>query len=346
MNYKLVISLIFFSSCTKSTSTSSNTSSVTPPQVNVQIPATPTGLLSKLSSPTSVALTWNDQSTNELGFKIERKADGGNYILIATVGTNVTSYQDLNLSLNSSYTYRVYAYNSGGNSSGYSNTINIPGLRDGLIGYFPFNGNAIDESNNGNNGVVQGATEGTDRFGNINSDYIFNGTNSKVIINNKTLALNGMFSISCWIKINNLNPPRWDAPIVGLWNYEVANGTKFFLSYRKFNNDPGIAFYYNSSLNTSYKGVYSQNWNPFLSQWYNCVFIYSPGSNFTCYINGQLHFTSNNVPAKLYEPIINQLFIGAAQAETGNLFFNGEIDDIRFYNRILNMTEITYLSVN
>ena len=45
-----------------------------------------------------------------------------------------------------------------------------PILTNGLVAYFPFNGNAQDASGNSNNGVVMGgATFGTDRFGNINS---------------------------------------------------------------------------------------------------------------------------------------------------------------------------------
>ena len=39
---------------------------------------------------------------------------------------------------------------------------------DGLVGYWPFNGNANDESGNGNNGTVNGATLTSDRFGNEN----------------------------------------------------------------------------------------------------------------------------------------------------------------------------------
>ena len=38
---------------------------------------------------------------------------------------------------------------------------------NGLVGYWPFNGNANDDSGNGNNGTVNGATPSADRFGNI-----------------------------------------------------------------------------------------------------------------------------------------------------------------------------------
>lgn len=48
-------------------------------------------------------------------------------------------------------------------------------LSSGLVAYYPFNGNAQDESGNGNNGTVNGATLITDRFGNTNAAYFFSG---------------------------------------------------------------------------------------------------------------------------------------------------------------------------
>jgi hypothetical protein len=47
---------------------------------------------------------------------------------------------------------------------------------DGLVGWWPFNGNANDESGNGNNGMVNGATLTEDRFGNSSAAYDFNGS--------------------------------------------------------------------------------------------------------------------------------------------------------------------------
>jgi hypothetical protein len=50
---------------------------------------------------------------------------------------------------------------------------------NGLVGYWGFNGNANDQSGNGNNGTVNGATLTSDRFGNNNSAYSFDGSNTK-----------------------------------------------------------------------------------------------------------------------------------------------------------------------
>ncbi|MPZ76361.1 MAG: hypothetical protein GEU77_07535 [Deltaproteobacteria bacterium] len=66
-------------------------------------------------------LTWNDNSTDETGFNIERRvSSSGTYQQVANVQANVTSYADPNVSYNTTYCYRVRAYNSS-SFSGYSN---------------------------------------------------------------------------------------------------------------------------------------------------------------------------------------------------------------------------------
>ena len=62
-------------------------------------------------------------------------------------------------------------------------------LQNGLVGYYPFCGNANDGSGNGNNGVVAGATLTTDRFGNANSAYNFNGSSVISVANNASLNI-------------------------------------------------------------------------------------------------------------------------------------------------------------
>jgi hypothetical protein len=69
-------------------------------------------------SGSQVTLTWQDSSSNELGFKIERKTGAeGTYQEIAKVGPNVTIYTDTELSRERTYYYRVRAYNSDGHSA-------------------------------------------------------------------------------------------------------------------------------------------------------------------------------------------------------------------------------------
>ncbi len=71
-----------------------------------------------------VGLTWQDNSTNETGFKIERATGSGSYSLLATIAANTTNYSDTSVAAGGTYSYRVYAYNSAG-SSGMSNVATL-----------------------------------------------------------------------------------------------------------------------------------------------------------------------------------------------------------------------------
>ena len=55
---------------------------------------------------------------------------------------------------------------------------------NGLVGWWPFNGNAQDESGNGNHGTVNGATLTSDRSGNLNKAFSLDGINSFIIVKN------------------------------------------------------------------------------------------------------------------------------------------------------------------
>jgi hypothetical protein len=60
-------------------------------------------------------------------------------------------------------------------------------LNDGLVAHYPFNGNANDESGNGNHGMVNGATLTEDRFGNIDSAFHFDGRSYIVVPSSPSL---------------------------------------------------------------------------------------------------------------------------------------------------------------
>jgi len=85
------------------------------------LPQAPSNLTATAASQTQVNLTWQDNATNETGFKIERSTDGTNFTQIATVGANATTYSDSGLSSGTAYYYRVRATNAAGDSP-YSNT--------------------------------------------------------------------------------------------------------------------------------------------------------------------------------------------------------------------------------
>ena len=82
-------------------------------------PAAPTNLTAVAITGSQINLSWQDNANNETGFRIERTTTGG-FALIATVGAGKISYSNTGLNPSTPYTYRVYAYNSAGNSA-YSN---------------------------------------------------------------------------------------------------------------------------------------------------------------------------------------------------------------------------------
>ena len=85
------------------------------------LPADPAGLVVEPVSFDAVELSWADTGDNEMGFSIERSADGnGGWQQVGTVGAEITSYTDSGLNAATVYFYRVQAYNGAG-SSGYSN---------------------------------------------------------------------------------------------------------------------------------------------------------------------------------------------------------------------------------
>ena len=85
---------------------------------NALPPPAPSGLSATAASSSEIDLSWTDNSSNEMGFKIERKTgSGGTYAEIATVSAGVISYSSTGLTASTAYYYRVMAYNSGGNSS-------------------------------------------------------------------------------------------------------------------------------------------------------------------------------------------------------------------------------------
>src|SRR5262249_51213152 len=89
-------------------------------------PASPANLQGTSPSSTTINLTWQDASSNETEFRVDRSVDGTNWTQIGTAATDATSFADSGLTCNTPYTYRVSAFD--GNRSlvsSYSNTASI-----------------------------------------------------------------------------------------------------------------------------------------------------------------------------------------------------------------------------
>ena len=144
----LLLLLSLLVSCTKS---SDNTEPVNNAPITF-LPVAPTNLSGSTDTSFKTTLTWVDNSTNEDGFKIERKLQNENYSIIGTTLKDVTKFVDTGLSENTNYFYRVYSYNSKGNSLTYSNEASVKTIvlprPNIVISYASFTHNkAIIESN-------------------------------------------------------------------------------------------------------------------------------------------------------------------------------------------------------
>ena len=95
--------------------------SVTSQTVVSTIPKAPTGLTTTSIGQTQVSLAWNDLSSDETGFLVERATGAGVFVVLTTAPVNSVAYTDATTSPTTTYTYRVSALNSGGVSSPTSN---------------------------------------------------------------------------------------------------------------------------------------------------------------------------------------------------------------------------------
>lgn len=436
---KLIVAIIcisLFAGC-KKTDDGNGNSNVT------VIPLTPTELKATVISSSQVDLSWTDKSTNEDGFKIQRKTGNGNFEDVGTVGKDVVNYSDNGLTANTTYTYRVYAFNSVGNSLGYTNeatvttivlpiittteiknitatsasgggnitsdagspvtargicwstssgptvalstkttdgtgigsfTSNITGLTanttyfvrayatntngtaygnevsfsttavditTGLVGYWPFNGNANDESGNGNNGTVNGASLTTDRFGNVNKAYSFDGVNDYIQCLQGGPTGNPSSTVTFWVKTNTSKSGH----IFSYGGNGVSGGDYRILinPYVACTNSIAIDNY-NSGI--AYSVTFQNVWD-----FYTVTYNGNLGNNLSyasIYRNGILLnnpcFNLNNVNTNFLGnyPITFGKYHGTIPTD----FLNASLDEIRIYNRVLTQEEITYLYNN
>lgn len=194
-------------------------------------------------------------------------------------------------------------------------------LNEGLVAYYPFNGNANDESGNGNNGAVNGATLTLDRFGNEDSAYSFDGLNDYIQLGISNKLKMPAFTLATWAKTSYNGGNclyRW-------WNYGQAwfvNTSSFSLG---FHSSTG-AYY-----STSYKFPIDEDWHFLVGSF--------DGSTLKLYKDGVL-LTTNSNTAPIYYNAATGAFIGKNGSEN---YFNGKIDDFRIYNRALSEVEIQEL---
>ncbi|MFZ4414738.1 MAG: LamG-like jellyroll fold domain-containing protein [Bacteroidales bacterium] len=222
--------------------------------------------------------------------------------------------------------------------SGYAQNVPSYVPTNGLVGWWPFNSNANDESGNGNNGTVNGATLSTDRFGNSEKAYSFN--NNDIFIQNSFFN-NGWenYSLSIWFLSNDLK--KSTQTIYNTSPDHVGEG----LIINHYSKPNLLTHWKNSDFNNGSWDIFSGN--PFKydgfkdSQWYHIVVVKN-GGTYSYYINGL--FDKNTTVTKSAMQQMNGMRLGF----TGYAFIvdhhlNGKLDDFGVWNRALTDQEITKL---
>jgi len=219
---------------------------------------------------------------------------------------------------------------------------------NGLIGYYPFTGNANDFSANGNNGVVNGAILTTNRFGTSNSAYLFSNSTDNITIPTISLTDVLTYSVTGWFQKSSAS--------------ENAEGT-IYSSSNPCNGPGGLRF----TIGTTNQAVWGSEYQDCSSMWsitnnqnysddiwhsFVVTFNATPGlinaTQFKIYIDNvlvpQSEYSQGNLNNVL-APINNQNLATTIGNAIGGVStnFQGKLDDIRIYNRGLNESEIEIL---
>jgi hypothetical protein len=216
-------------------------------------------------------------------------------------------------------------------------------ITEGLVAFYPFNGNAMDSTSNHRDGVLHGPTLTKDRKESVNSAYFFDGQDDYIsVADHSSLDLTGNFAISLWALVSSTQVPHEGInDIIRKWNGNTE-GYPFSISYLNpladdQNEDKILYARYDDCGNvpTSYSPTIENDE-------FNHIVLVKEGTKLRHYLNGSLiqEFTDNTSCT-----IANSadMTIGCR----GNLvrFFKGKIDDIRIYNRSITDGEVANLFV-
>jgi hypothetical protein len=245
--------------------------------------------------------------------------------------TVTVSIDTTGLECGKKYTGTITVSSDGGTKQG-TITVNVPEPEEearrgsqgkpgtepeGLVAYYPFNGNPNDESGNGNDGTKHGATWVDGRCKKALS-FDWNG----YVDCGKNPSITDDATIEAWV--------NFAASPTGLWTAFVSkdegsgSSNKWIFGY----SEGKTAFHVNDPIPHVYADVhvYSNEWEPYLNQWYHLAVVKS-GNTYTFYRDGVADGTDSMT---LAIPTINApLEIG--RAEGGNCF-NGIIDEVRIYD--------------
>ena len=212
-------------------------------------------------------------------------------------------------------------------------------LTNGLVAYYPFNGNANDKSGNANNGTPLNVTPAKDRFDAANCAFHFNGldgqiTGSSMVVSNKIINIGQVgYTISFWFKPEDIFQQSRC-----LFNTIPHSGVGITFNN---NNSPGYVSIALGPANAYWSILYlhGAKRNYQAGAWYSYTLV-KDGAIYRQYINGALEHEYNNPVASVYNYDV-QLRFGSINEV--HQFFGGDMDDIRIYSRSLSTVEVKSL---
>lgn len=209
-------------------------------------------------------------------------------------------------------------------------------LINGLVAYYPLNGDAMDATGNGNTGIETNVTYTSDRFSSPGSAVKFSTTSSVEVPSLQELSFRPV-TYSMWIKFDQLPLSGNATTLIGrmqTWNQE--DGALTIVNGIGYNNE--LCYYTGGD-------IVGSGFHPQVNEWCHITFAYTSEGMVSFYINGSLSASiSFTPPQSTGLPFI----IGASSIldgidENNTHSVRGSIDDVRIYNRALSTAEVQQL---
>jgi hypothetical protein len=284
---------------------------------------------------TAITITWNkiDGTTT---YVLEKSATATGSFSQIYSGSE-TTYIHIGLTKDQKVYYRLQAKSSA-KLSDWSDTVSavaslIP--TNGLVAYWPFNGNAKDESGNGNMGVSLNTTFSLDRFAKSSAACLFDGNNSYITIpTNQGVNSLDKISICAWVNTSFCGGRE---VIISNWNDNTNDHSWIF---KKHNESDRLQFTLINSNGNPIADLVASTSIP-LDKWIFVTATYD-GDSVKIYFNGALD-AKIQAAGRLWTTTTDLIIGAVPTAGTISEVFSGEIDDIRIYNRALTEQEIQTL---
>ena len=212
-------------------------------------------------------------------------------------------------------------------------------LQQGLVAWYPFDGNASDMSGNGNHGTVNGATLGTDRHGVAGKAYSFDGVNDFIEVNDSTDFdfQDNDFSVLAWVKKFSQKNSETGV-IMSQWNTGASPSSNEWIFTTTTTGQIGQPNFSVEIGNTYHKSVKPSYFN--IDQWAQITGV-RKDTDLYLYFNGNEVSKKENVVGLINETG-RKLNFGKFR-DSNPIFAHISIDDAKIYNRALSADEIELL---